>query len=436
MMRTTRGCLLVIIIFCFAFQSCYRKDIGFGNLPDNNYTNVAFTDTVQPLLSTVILDSFPTNNAKSFLVGKYKDPYLGIVSTKPFFQMTIPIATATIPTTAQYDSFCFVMRPNRYYYGDTSRTQTIYINEVADYLNYTYNTSIFNTSNFAVKPVPLGSKILKIRPNGDDSIQIRLGDQKGLELFNKLTNQASEITSDVNFQDYFRGISLSTGDNDTTAVYGFNGSGTDMVMRIFYHITTPYYQSLYIDFPSKPGFYSFNQILTDRTGTPLYSPNPIGVKELFSTQTNNESFTQYGTGVLLKAIFPSLKSIVTTDKIIELQKAELVFHPIRSSFDFNKYVLPGALSLAPTDATNTIGSPNIANNIAPVIDEIYGTGTYYKFDVTAYINLLLTTTGSSDKGVFLLQNGAGPNVTRAVMGDSNQPLYDVQLLITAIIINK
>ncbi|HEY1870508.1 MAG TPA: hypothetical protein VGG71_05580 [Chitinophagaceae bacterium] len=50
--------------------------------------------------------------------------------------------------------------------------------------------------------------------------------------------------------------------------------------------------------------------------------------------------------------------------------------------------------------------------------------------------MLLTTTGNTDRGFFLLQNGAKPNVTRAVMGDSNQPLFDVQLLITAIIINK
>ncbi|HEY1870509.1 MAG TPA: hypothetical protein VGG71_05585 [Chitinophagaceae bacterium] len=176
-----------------------------------------------------------------------------------------------------------------------------------------------------MKPVPLGSKTLTIRPNSSDSVQIKLSDAKGLELFNKLANQASEITTDANFQDYFRGISLSLDDNDTTAVYGLSSTSTDMVMRIYYHTTTPYYQNLFVDFPLKTGFYSFNQILTDRTGTPLYSPNPIGVKEFFSTQTNNESFTQYGTGVLLKAIFPSLKSIVTSDKIIELQKAELVF---------------------------------------------------------------------------------------------------------------
>ena len=435
MMRTTRGCLFVIIFFLFVCQSCYRKDIGFGNLPDNNYTNVAFTDTVQPLLSTVVLDSFATNNAKSFLMGKYKDPYLGVISTKPFFQMTIPSGTVTIPTSAMYDSFCFIMHPNRYYYGDTTRAQTITINELSDYLNYTYNTSIYNTSNFAVKPVPLGSKTLKIRPNGDDSIEIRLNDAKGLELFNKLANQANEIQNDANFQDYFKGISLSVNNNDTTAVYGLSAAGTDMVMRVFYHTTAPYYQNLFVDFSLKTSLYSFNQILTDRTGTPLYSPNPNGVKEFLSTQTNNESFTQYGTGVLLKAIFPSLHSIVTTDKIIELQKAELVFRPIGSSFDFNKYILPDNLSLAQTNATNTIGG-NVASNVQPVIDEIYGTGTYYKFDVTSFINTLLTTTGNSDEGVFLLQNGANPNVTRAVMGDSNQPLFNVQLLVTAIIINK
>jgi hypothetical protein len=78
----------------------------------------------------------------------------------------------------------------------------------------------------------------------------------------------------------------------------------------------------------------------------------------------------------------------------------------------------------------------VVSNVPPVTDEIYGTGAYYRFDVTSYINLLLTTAGSEDKGFFMIDNSATPNVTRAVMGDSKQPVYNAQLLITAVIISK
>ena len=433
-MRSKTSCLLLIVIFSFVWQSCYRNDIQFGNLPDNNYTNVVYIDSIEPILSTVVLDSFSTNNASSFLLGKYKDPYMGIISARPFFQMTIPSAATDVPATAQYDSIAFIIHPNKYYYGDTSRVQTIYVNELDEFINYTYGNYLYNTSNFSVKPVLLGSRTLKIRPSVDDSIQVKLNDTKGMELFNKLQQQSDEIKSDDNFQNYFKGISLSVGDNDTSAVYGLGGTANDMVMRIFYHTTTPYFQSQWVDFPMKPGSYSFNQLTTDRAGTSLYSPG-TGLKEISSEQTNNESFTQFGAGVLLKMTFPSLRGIVTTDKIVELQKAELVVRPVGTSFDLNKFKLPETLYLAATDGTNSLGSP-VTNSIAPVTDEIYNADTYYKFDVTSYINTLLTNTGYQDKGFFLLQSDSGPSVTRAVMGDNHQPLYKTQLLITAIIINK
>jgi len=112
-----------------------------------------------------------------------------------------------------------------------------------------------------------------------------------------------------------------------------------------------------------------------------------------------------------------------------------VLKPIPSSYDFNKFKLPDNLSLYQTDETNTVGAVAVSD-VPPVTDEIYGTGAYFKFDVTAFINTLLTTAGTEDKGFFLMGNTSAPNVTRAVIGDSRQPVYTAQLLITAIIINK
>ena len=434
MHTNTRNCLLLIIIGSFLFQSCYRNDISFGNLPDNNYSNVVYTDTVEPILSTVTLDSFVTNNVSSFLLGKYNDPYLGIISAKPFFQMTILSDTVNIPSTAVYDSLYFIARPNKYYYGDTSRVQTIYVNELADYINYAYSNYIFNTASFPVMPTPLGSKTLKIRPSADTSIMIRLSDVKGQEFFSKLQQRADEILTDASFQNYFKGISLSVDDIDTSAVYGLNSSATDMVMRVFYHNTVPYFQSKWVDFTLKTGAYSFNQIIPNRTGTFLQSSSS-GTNEFPSKQTDNTAFTQYGTGVLLKITFPSLKGIATTDKIVKLQKAELLMRPMGGSYDFNKFKLPASLSLVQTNGTNTLGATT-AGGLAPVTDEIYGSGAYYRVDLTSYINKLLTTTGSEDEGLFFIGYNSSPNADRAVIGNDKQAIYKTRLLVTAVIINK
>ena len=434
MLSNTRNGLLVMIIGSFFFQSCYRNDIAFGNLPDNNYSNVVFTDTVEPVLSTVTLDSFVTNNASSFLLGKYSDPYLGIISAKPFFQMTVLSDTLNIPSTAAYDSICFIARPNKYYYGDTSRPQTIYVNELSDFINYTYGNNLYNTSSFPVMPHTLGSKTLKIRPSSDTLITVRLNDSKGMELFSKLQQKADEMANDANFQDYFKGISLSVDNNDTTAVYGLSGSVNDVVMRIFYHNTIPYFQSKTFDFTLRSATYSFNQIIPDRNGTLLYS-GTRRTQEFPSAQTNNIAFTQYGAGVLLKLTFPYLKGIMSTDQIVKLQKAELLLRPLGSGYDLNKFRLPANLYLAQTDATNAVGA-SIASNLVPVTDEIYGANTYYKIDVTSYINTLLTTSGTDGDGLFFIGNNIPPNVDRAVIGNSEQALYRTQLLLTVVIIKK
>jgi hypothetical protein len=212
-------------------------------------------------------------------------------------------------------------------------------------------------------------------------------------------------------------------------------------MRIYYHTTIPSPQNGTVDFTSKANSYCFNQVITDRTGTALYSTVP-GTKEFSSEQTNDVAFTQYGTGVLLKTIFPSLKGIMTTDKIVRLQKAELIFRPMLQSYDGFKFKLPPDLYLATTNGTNMIGSTVPDSTLSstqiasPVIDEIFGENTYYRFNVTNNINSILTTAGTEDAGFFLLETNNPMQVDRAVIGNNKQPLFKTQLLLTVLIINK
>jgi hypothetical protein len=226
--------------------------------------------------------------------------------------------------------------------------------------------------------------------------------------------------------------------SDTTAVYGLNGSAGSMVMRIYYHNNFPYPENRVVDFFSKANSYSFNQIITDRTGTVLFSAS--GLREFPSDQTNNVSFLQNNAGVLLKITFPSLKGIIGTDKIVKLQKAELILRPVGHSYDALK--LPPSLYLAKTDGTNSVGSivldSTLTNQqiVSPVIDPIYDLNTYYRFNVTYYINSMLNTGGSQDQGFFLLEAANSLQLNRIVIGNGRQAVYKTQLLLTVITINK
>jgi hypothetical protein len=424
--------------------SCTRDTIEFGTVPDNNFTHLAYIDTVGIKFSTVLIDSFVTGSATSFLLGKYKDPYLGIIKATPFFQLTKPAETPDIPSFAVYDSITLIFKPDKYYYGDTSRQQTIYVNELNEPIVLGDANNIYNTTSFAIKPVPLGSKTLRIRPSVDDSVAIRLNDSKGMELFTKLKDKSSDITSDENFKNYFQGISLTTAVNDTTAVFGLKGdSDSSIIIRVSYHTNIPYDESHHIDFPLSVGAYSFNQLLTDRTGTGIVSAgNTSGITEIPVSQTGGYAYSQPGTGVNLKMTFPSLKNILLTENYVKLLKAELIIRPTYLSFDKNKYKLPDPLHLAYTDGTNIVGSQmadSSGSNVmyaSPVTDDIYGENNYYRFNITAYISQLLEMPGGY--GLYLMQDfsATSPQVSRLVVGIPAHNNYISRLQLTVLIVNK
>lgn len=434
---------LLLLLAASSLYSCTRTTIEFGTIPENNYTNLVYTDTVGVQISTIIEDSFTTNGDTSFLIGRYQDPYLRTVSAKTFFQLTVPSSLPEIPASAKFDSLTFIMRPNDYYYGDTSRTQTIYINELANAISHTYNNKLYNTSNVAVKSPALGAKTMRIKPRGSDSIVIRLSDAKGLELYSKLQQQSADIVSSTDFLNYFRGISIATGDNDTTAVYGLSGSAGSLIMRVHYHTTIPYPEDHYIDFTSLANDLSFNQVLTNRSGTGLV-PGTTGITEIAAENSDGLSFMQAGSGLYLKVIFPSLRTILGNTNIVKLLKAELIVRPTDLSFDRNKYILPRQLYLIQTDGSNIAGNTvmdstgSMVQYVNPVIDDIYGENNFYRFNITAYVNQMLTTAGSEDVGFLLNHNSSvtTANIDRLIVNTVSHGGRSSQLLLSLMIINK
>lgn len=435
-------------IMTIAIVSCTRDTIEFGTTPDNSYSHLAYIDTVGVKFSTVLTDSFVTGAATSFLLGKYRDPYLGIVKTSPFFQLTKPAEIPDISSLAVFDSIVLIIRPDKYYYGDTARQQTLYVNELDEPIVQGYANNIYNTTSFKTKPTPLGSKVVHIRPSVDDSICIRLNDSKGMELFIKLKEKSSDITGEESFKNYFRGISLTTGDNDTAAIYGLKAaSDSDIVMRVSYHTNIPYKEPHHIDFPLSVNAYAFNQVLTDRTGTGIVSAgNTSGITEIPISQTGGYAYSQPGTGLNLKMTFPSLKNILQTENYVKLLKAELIVRPAYLSFDKSKYKLPDPLHLAYTDGTNIAGAsmPDSTGSktmyASPVTDDIYGENNYYRFNVTSYVSQLLELSGSADYGLYLVQDfsATAPRVSRLVAGVSAHQgtNYFTRLQLTVLIVNK
>jgi len=421
--------------------SCDRNAIEFGDTPENGYTNLVFTDTISINMSTVIQDSFVTSSATSLLLGSYADPALGTVTAKNYFQLKVPEVAPTIADGAVYDSLTLIIRPNDYYYGDTTIEEQIIVSELADPIAFTYNSQLYNTSTVAVNPVPLGSKSLKVKPVTADSIQVKLADAKGQDLFQRLKAISTTTSNQEEFINYFKGLSLSTGPQQA-AVFGLNGAAGSILMRLHYHTSSPYPESHYVDFPSMANSYSFNHIATDRTGTGLVT-GASSVTEIPSSLTQGRAYLQQGTGLFLKMTFPALHSLVNSGKLIRLVKAELYVRPTYLSFDNNKYKLPASLTLAQTDASNLVGSSIMDSTgvnpatASPVTDALYGENSYYRFNITSYINYLMTTAGSEKTGLYI-QHASGTtdmNVNRLVLNNPQLEGQSSKLLLYMIVVN-
>lgn len=428
-----------LVLMTMMIVSCYKKEINFGDDPENNYTRLVYTDTVTVRHSTVVTDSFVTSSLSNMLIGKYQDPFLGTVDTRAFFRFTT-VGSQDIPSNAVYDSLTLILRLNHYYYGDTSLPQTINVDELSQTISLSYNDQLYNTSDVPVKFPSLGKRTLRIRPSKDDSVTIRLDNAKGLEIFTKIQQRSTEITNSDEFLNYFKGLRISVNPSDLAAIHGIKTDS--IVMRLSYHTVSPLPAEKILDFNIETGSHAFNQLTPDRSGTGL--PNSAaGGREIASSQTNGMAFTQYGTGLLLKMTFPGLRNLLNNDDVVRLLKADLIVRPVQLSFDYNKYKLPAKLYLAATNATNNIGatitdSTGADQLIAPTIDYIHGENTHYRFNVTAYINELLTTAGTSDYGFFLMEDlsTSTRQVNRAVINADGSGHYKTQLLLDLAIINK
>lgn len=424
------------------FSSCYKEAIKFGDIGGESDTRIITIDTITPVLSTVVLDSFPTSGNGILLIGRWEDALLGTTRASTYFQVGLPAAVPnlTFPNDAVYDSLAMTLRPNRQYFGDTTQAQTFSVYELAYQPDYTYASSLYNTSSTAKAVAPMGSATVRIRPGRNDSVQITLPYSKGLEMYNKIRTQSQEVKSEDNFLNYLRGFCIEVNDNDKGAIFGFNADSS-VLMKLYYHTTIPTYQQHVIEFALTRTSYQYNQIVSDRTGTAL---DPLGSRqtEFFASKAYPYSFTQAGTGVMMKMKFPSLRNILGLGSVVKLLNAKVVIKPVEQTFDDYGYRLPDTLFLAQTDATNNIGYaiPDATGSATqysiPSIDYIYRLNTNYTFDVSAYANYLLNTAGTTEDGVFVLEEspGATKKLNRALMGSNTHPKFRTELVMTVMVV--
>ncbi|MBC9912293.1 DUF4270 family protein [Chitinophaga varians] len=416
---------VLLLLLLTGMSACQKTGFSYDNVVDNQQTDYILTDTLSVAMKTIQYDSVPTSGSGLLLVGTKSDPYLGAVTAGSYFQVIQPTG-AEIPVNGSgFDSLRLLLRPSGYIAGDSLQPQSLQVYRVTQTIQYAKTFySLYNNSNFATESTPLGSFTGIIRPKTDKNVSIPLSNALGNQLFTMLRDKSPDISAGPNFLDFFRGLKIVPGPG-SAALMTFLAQDTSLTMRLYYHVNEIVTTVKYVDFKMNASELQFNQISTNRTGTPLEKlQGPV--KELPSSATGNMSFTQSLTGVGTRIDLPYLKNMQQLGQFFKIMKVILTVYPAAGTFNGSSQI-PASLALCQADKTNAVTDTVAYGSLT--VDNLYNENTYYSYDITNYCNTQLTADDNGARGLFLTTpGGAGRNsFDRLVINDQQAPKKKIKV---------
>jgi len=391
---------------------------------------LSLVDSFSVNMSTVILDSVRTSGTGIAWVGSYSDDELGKISASSYFEIGLPLSVNIDEETDRYDSLTLVMKYTSAYYGDTVSSQLLHVYPLAEELDPDDESDFyFNTSSVRLKDNPIGSIMFSPHPKEKDSIQIRLSDNLGRDILEKFKNKDDSISTEERFKEYFRGIALVSGENNT-AVLGFHA---DLTLRMILHTTREGLENEEIEntFEINNTSYQFNRFTADRAGTGLES---IGYSEKHSSsKSGDKTYIQSGLGVLTRVDFPTIQRLLEMDQLYDLSKVELILFPEPGTY--NEIAPPSQIVLYHTDKYNRIVS-EIVDSYGSILaaeyyfDSVYNENTRYVFNIKDFIKTELSDGYfDSEHGLFIGETYTrlGSSLNRVVLSARKGSAFSPQL---------
>lgn len=371
-------------ILIWIFSACKKDDdLTIGSNFLESQTNVVLIDTFSVCLSTVVLDSFPTHGDSLLLIGSINDANVGKIRCSTFFQLGKPTET-TLKETDEYDSITLKLTYSGYSYGDTNQLFSIAVHRLSE--EPAESENLYNTSSINYYTTTLGTHSFYPQPTSNDTIEFRLDDALGLDLFNKMMNKNDVFSTTTDFLEYFNGLAILPDENINSSIVSFIAKGASLSMKLYIHRFMEVDYEVAYDFPIIYNELQFNKIYHDFSGTGL--ENFVQQRfDIASAETGNKSYLFGGAGLMVKIKFPAMQELLNSERGAILKTELTLFPEINSS---NGSSLPAEVVLYHSDKYNKFGdgilsldgkSLQIANFLQ---DKFYNEYTSYTFDLTSY----------------------------------------------------
>jgi len=388
---------LVVLI-----ASCKKATVNYGQQALTEDPNIIYMDTMSVDISTLQRDSFPTSQDNVFKVGISVDSIFGRYEATAYMQVGVPVNTIAGITNTNYDSLVFITKFSGASYGDTTEPFTLKVNRLTQRIQEDITPIGYNVDALTYDPTPMGTiQLTQTRPSQMKTFSVRLPDILGSQLVGMLKRTSDTTANGETFARFFNGLALTGNGANNKSIYYFQNIGTNggSVMRLYYTVNGASPVHAYMDFPLNPTTFQFNGYKYDKSGTMLSVFTPNKWQSIPSSQTGNRAYLHANSGLFPILNIPSLFSLKELHPYIKVVKAELEISPTLQNYGPGTYfTLPPLLGLRAINIDqkafgNWVYDPVDAQTIqtgALVIDNLTHVGTKYTYDITQYVNNILT----------------------------------------------
>jgi hypothetical protein len=422
----------ITVLYC-SIVSCTKTAVQFGSEGIDGDPNITMIDTFTVDLSTLQIDSFATSSSGQFIVGSHTDPALGYIGAKSYFETSAPALDLRTCSNCVFDSIELHLKISSGYMGDTTVPFTINLHEVTQAMDETEISIGYNVSNVAYNNTPMASQSFYIRPSAKNELHMRLPDAFGENLFRMFKTNSDTVTNNDLFKRYLKGFCLETS-TANNALYYFEKSTGDSIIELHYTIAgaTPESKSAYLTIATDD--HQFNSFSCNKTGTALDLFTPKKEQLINSTATNNFGYLHYNSGLFPKIKFNNLYHIKELHPYVQVLRAELQVKPAAGTYgQGTAYTLPADIEMRLTDDQNSIngtplyflyGTETYVQTGSLNIDNLYGENTAYTYDVTSFVNTVISEGVFSKKALIMHPASANAlsNDQRLLIGNSKTAL--------------
>lgn len=442
--------LILLSIFIFGCDSSSKSSDDFD--PDR----IVIVDTSKIVASTVFIDSLYTSGSGG-VVGQYNDPYLGLINAKTFFKVGLGVGFEPsrdfedniIPI--EYDSLVFIgYYADQKFYGDTLIKQTLRIHQLKEELEFEddaygfFSNHLFEYANEPLGEIRFLAKPLRYRYSdysGEDydergDLRIPLSNKFGENLVEMAMKQNDTLLDRVKWSRFFEGIALVGSKEDDAAIIKISDVDAKTKIRLYYHDTegeSPH-EGRFHDFPIEKSNFNFTNYSADRSKTFLTGLTNQS-NDIKSTETDDLTFIQCGTGLATKIEIPYWDQIILREDVGNLLKVELELYPLNLSY--REYAMPHLLNIYTIDEDNELINQLVGEKQKPIeslfyYDDDIFINSHFKIDLTSYLKPKLEDFESENIQLLIMPNvsSMGSFVERIVFTNEKKSDYRFKLKAT------